>query len=424
MKMQPRTISLIVIIFCTFGQLEAQKSIKLTVNAGSYARENSVVCLQLAQTQSPDPAGIELTELVNGKKIKTDCQLEKTSEGTKLYWILSGKTQANATRNFVAEIKNKATKGKTSMKLEDKDGGLIIKEGSLPVLRYAYRTVYPPAGIDTAYKRSGFIHPAWSPAGDTLTNIQPKDHYHHYGIWNPWTKLEYDGGTYDLWNIRDRKGTVKFESFKEKSEGAVYAGFKALQGHYIFPDGKESTAKEIMEEIWNVKVWNQPKEEGYLWDFGSELNPNTALPVILKAYRYAGFSIRATDVWTNKNSTMYTSEGKNRPEIDGTKARWIYLTGECKHGKAGIMFMSHPTNYNAPEPLRIWDQNANGGRGDAFMNFAPTKDIDWTLESGKKYHLNYRVFQYDGEITPEKAEQLWVDYANPVKITVEITVEK
>jgi hypothetical protein len=405
-------------IFCALGQLEAQKSITLEVNSGNYARENSVVCFQWSQTQIADPTGIELNELVNGKKVKTDCQLEKTPEGTRLFWILSGKTPENSSRTFVAEIKNKAQKGKNAMNLEDKNGGLTVKNGSLPVLQYVHRTVYPPVGIDTAYKRSGFIHPAWSPSGDTLTNIQPKDHYHHYGIWNPWTKLEYDGKIYDLWNLRDRKGTVKFESFKEKIEGSVYAGFKVLQGQYIFPDGQEINAKEIMEEIWDVKVWNQPKNEGFLWDFGSELFPNTALPVILKAYRYAGFSIRATDVWTKENSIMYTSEGKERPAIDGTKARWIYLTGDCKKGKAGILFMSHPANYNAPEPLRIWDQNANGGRGDAFMNFAPTKDIDWILESGKKYRLNYRIFQYDGDITPEKAEQLWTDYAYPVTINI------
>ncbi len=413
-----RNIAILSLIFCATGALHAQKNITLKVSSGNYSRENSVVCLQWTQTNATDPAGIQLTEMINGKKVKTDCQLEKTPEGTKLYWILSGKTPVNTTRTFVAEIKNKAQKGKNLMKVEDKNGELTLKKNSLPVLQYVHRTVYPPVGIDTAYKRSGFIHPAWSPAGDTLTAIQPKDHYHHYGIWNPWTKLEYDGGTYDLWNLRDRKGTVKFESFKEKAEGPIYAGFKALQGHYIFPDGKESNAKEIMDEIWDVKVWNQPKGEGFLWDFGSELHPNTALPVILKAYRYAGFSIRATEVWTNKNSIMHTSEGKDRPQIDGTKARWIYLTGECKNGKAGIMFMSHPNNYNAPEPLRIWDQNANGGRGDAFMNFAPTKDIDWVLESGKKYKLNYRVFQYDGEISPEKAEQLWVDYAYPVKIEI------
>ncbi|MDR3061452.1 MAG: PmoA family protein [Dysgonamonadaceae bacterium] len=412
------TIASMALMSFVFTQLQAEEIITLKVNSDNYTRENSIVCLQWKQTQTADPEGIELAELINGKKVKTECQLEKLSDGTRLYWILSGRTPANTTRIFLVKTKNKPQTGKKKMHLEDKNGGLILKESSMPVIQYQYRTVYPPAGIDTAYKRSGFIHPAWSPAGDTLTTIQPKDHYHHYGIWNPWTKLEYNGEIYDLWNLRDRKGTVKFESFKEKTEGPVFTGFKALQGHYIFPGNQESQAKEIMEEIWDVKVWNQPKGMGFLWDFGSELHPNTTLPVILKAYRYAGFSIRATEVWTKDNSIMLTSEGKNRPEIDGTKARWIYLTGECKNGKAGILFMSHPNNYNAPEPLRIWDQNANGGRGDAFMNFAPTKDIDWTLEAGKKYRLNYRIFQYNGEMTPAQAEQFWTDYANPVKIEV------
>jgi hypothetical protein len=226
--------------------------------------------------------------------------------------------------------------------------------------------------------------------------------------------VEYDGKTYDLWNLRDRQGTVKYLQFEDKASGAVFAGLKALQGHYIFEPNEE---KKIMDEIWDVKVWNRPETSSFLWDFESVLHPSSGLPVLIKEYRYAGFSIRATDVWTKENSIMMTSEGKSRQEIDGTKARWIYLTGECPDGRSGILFMSHPGNYNYPEPLRIWDENANYGRGDAFINFAPTKDKDWLLESGKTYTLKYRVLVYDGEVTPDQAEQLWLDYAYPVVVS-------
>ena len=41
--------------------------------------------------------------------------------------------------------------------------------------------------------------------------------------------------------------------------------------------------------------------------------------------------------------------------------------------EGGIVMLSHPANYNHPEPLRIWDKKANGGRGDVFANFATDK---------------------------------------------------
>ena len=48
----------------------------------------------------------------------------------------------------------------------------------------------PPIGVNKLYQKSGYIHPVLSPWGDTLTRIQPPDHFHHYGVWGPWTKTK------------------------------------------------------------------------------------------------------------------------------------------------------------------------------------------------------------------------------------------
>jgi len=82
------------------------------------------------------------------------------------------------------------------------------------------------------------------------------------------------------------------------------------------------------------------------------------------------------------------------------------------------LFLGHPQNYDFPEPLRIWDQNANSGRGDAFVNFAPTKNKDWELLPNGHYVLKYRIWTFEGDITPEKAERLWIDFANPPLVEI------
>lgn len=81
---------------------------------------------------------------------------------------------------------------KTKIKV---DSVLTISSGAMKLLTYQFKTVYPPKGIDTAYKRSGFIHPLYTPHGQVLTRIQPPDHYHHYGIWNPWTHTLFEKDT-------------------------------------------------------------------------------------------------------------------------------------------------------------------------------------------------------------------------------------
>ena len=44
--------------------------------------------------------------------------------------------------------------------------------------------------------------------------------------------------------------------------------------------------------------------------------------------------------------------------------------------------------------------------------------MDWQLEPGQTYVLRYRLFAYDGEMTSERAEQLWQDFASPPTINI------
>lgn len=397
----------------TFTTWAGEKK-KVVVEAGDYSRNGCVVSVKLSDLGMDKFTDISLFEKKGWKRKPVDCQVINEKDGSPvLYWILDGNTPSGTSREYIIEQAKKAPAG-GEMEVEDTRRALVLKKDGKEVLQYNYAVTYPPAGVDPSFQRSGFIHPAYSPKGNVLTTIQPKDHYHHYGIWNPWTKIEYDGGIYDLWNLRDKKGTVRAGSIENIWQGNVCAGYDANLDHYIFtPDGE----KVIMNEIWKVKAWNV--SGGFLWDFESDLSPSTSLPVLLKAYRYAGFGWRATQEWTKDNCEMFTSEGKTRQQIDGSTARWIYVTGQCgQNGRSGLLFLGHPENYNSPEPLRIWDEKANGGRGDAFVNFAPTKNKDWKLEPGKKYVLRYRVYSYDGEMTREQADRLWNDFAYPPKVTV------
>ena len=64
------------------------------------------------------------------------------------------------------------------------------------VLTYVHSETLPPEGVDPIFKRSSYIRSTDLPGGQVLTRIQPEDHYHHYGIWNPWTRtMGVDFGT-------------------------------------------------------------------------------------------------------------------------------------------------------------------------------------------------------------------------------------
>ncbi len=306
-------------------------------------------------------------------------------------WALNAQSKAGATG---------------SMKATKKNGILVISNmGGRELLGYQFETLYPPAGIDTNYKRSGFIHPLRAPHGQVLTRIQPPDHYHHYGIWNPWTHTLFENDTVDFWNIRGRKGTVRFEKFNNISATREYAGFEALHQHVVFK--KDGSEKVALNEWQTLKVY-KPGTNQYTVDIVSRYTCASQSPLQILAYRYGGLGWRATEFWDRNNSEMLTSEGKTRDNTDGSLARWCIVYGELPgNDQGGILMLSHPSNFNHPEPLRIWDKNANGGRGDVFANFAPTKNRDWLFEPGKNYTLRYRLVIFNGTMNAAEAEQHW-----------------
>ena len=388
------------------------------VEAGNFQRFNTPVSLDVEAVPKSDTLGYLLFEKVKGKLIEKSFQVEAGSV-TRIWWILDGKTEAGARREFfLYSDAPKVQPGSMTTSLT-KDN-IILKKGSSEILNYRKSILYPPAGVDTAYKRSGFIHPMYSPSGNILTRISPRDHYHHFGIWNPWTKVKIGDHETDFWNIGSKQGTVRFAGINSVIDGPVYCGFTVKQDHIDFRAVK--TGVTAINEVWDVRAWNIEPVEGikaYIVDLTTFLSVAGNEPIVFVAYRYAGgIGFRATGEWNNKNSTVLTSEGLTRKDADGSRARWADINGEFRDkGNSGITFFSHPANRDFPEPMRVWPENQNGV-GDVYFEFCPTRHNDWQLDPGNLYRLKYRMLVYDGKIDQPTADRLWNDFAYPPVVRV------
>lgn len=294
--------------------------------------------------------------------------------------------------------------------LSCKENETTIFIGKQPVLSYVHSETLPPEGVDTVYKRSAYIHPLWSPGGERLTRIQPPDHWHHYGIWNPWTRTHFGDYKVDFWNLAERQGTVRFAEYLEKIEEENLAGFRVRQEHIYFrEDGSEGVA---IDEIWKVTVKNL-EGDAYMVDLVTTLATPLESGITLEAYRYGGgLGYRATEKWDPCNSTVLTSEGKSRADADASHARWVIIEGESSvpEGRSGIIFMSHPGNRSHPEPMRMWPPGSNQGKENMFFEFCPIRHQEWVLEPGKEYTLKYRMVVFDGPVTAQAAEQYWRNF--------------
>jgi hypothetical protein len=366
-----------------------------------------------AITYQPD-SQLSLLEVQGNARVPVAFQIENKSHRV-LHWLVNRNDDKIRKRVYeLSKGPNSVRSGEVEASIND--GALLIHAGDQKLLQYNFKTIYPPQGIDTAFKRSGFIHPLWTPSGKVLTRIQPPDHYHHYGIWNPWTHVLFEGDTVDFWNIKGMQGTVRFGNFVSVTEGPVYAEYQALHEHVAFQKGREKVA---LNELQTVRVYKPgANQNNYIVDIVIQLNCATSSPFQILEYRYAGLGWRATEKWNKDNSKVLTSEGKDRKGADGTSAKWALIQGALDNDKGGMVMMSHPANYNHPEPLRIWPENSNGG--EMFAMFAPTKTKDWTLMPGKTYVLKYRFNVFSGEFTGQQAENGWQYYSEPPMVMVKM----
>lgn len=357
-------------------------------------------------------SALALFEVQGNQQVSIPFQIRQEGHRA-MHWIINpmGKT------DFTYVLAQAAPSPFNYIKAIKSATDITFNAGNKNLLRYNDATVYPPAKIDTAFKRSGFIHPLWTPHGQELTRIQAPDHYHHYGIWNPWTHVAFEKDTVDFWNLNSKQGTVRFAKLVSKTEGPVFSEIQALHEHVVLKKG--GGEKVALNELQTIRVYQPEKDKDYyIVDITSQMNCATESPFHILQYRYAGMGWRTTEFWNNTNCKVLTSEGKTRKDTDGTRAKWCIVQGELPgNDYGGAAFLAYPTNYNFPEPMRIWTLNTNG-RGDMFFSFAPTKDRNWLLEPGKTYVLKYRLVVFNGKFDQARAESAWQGFAHPPQITI------
>ena len=407
----------------------AQPLGRITVESADYTRIDTPVSLDLSGV----PFGLPnerptLVEIKGDQRVLVSVQLEPGSP-PRLWWILSGQTPAGGKRVYELSRSTTRVRRRPSMEVRKDDKVLVIHQAGTNVLAYNHAVVPPPPleQMGEKYKdnrelyyRSGFIHPLWSPTGSVLTNIHPGDHYHHIGIWMPWTKTKFEGKETDFWNLGAGQGTVRFNRLLSMTGGPIFAGFQVEHDHVALKT--DAGEKTVLKEVWDVRVYNigGPEKGYWLWDFASAQRCVAESPLLLEKYRYGGFGFRGAAEWKGETAAYLTSEGKTRKDGHATRARWCDTAGVSDGKWKGVTFFSHPQNLRHPEPMRIWP----GFEQEVFFNWAPVQLDDFEMKPGEDHLFRYRQYVHEGKIDIERTEQLWNDYTHPPKVTLDATPRK
>lgn len=414
-----RIIPLILLLAFLQFSCTNEELLSFSVTAGERSCLESSVSVDLTLGGIDNYNEIELYEETAAGEVKIPYQIGKTGQKPLLWFTVEGELRTGQTRSYFirASSGEKDTSSVSLRIVESQDEYQMLDDGR-SVLNYRKTEMFPPEGVDPLYKRSGYIHPLWSPGGEVLTRIQPPDHYHHYGIWNPWTLTHINGREIDYWNLAKGEGSVRFAGLYFTEEGFVFSKLGVKQEHVDFGSGVSERVN--IEEDLHCTYWGSHRSgTRYILDKAMSYRNILADTILFNAYPYSGgIGFRATERWKSENCTVLTSEGMTRLDADGTKARWCIVEGESSvdDGRSGILFMSHPSNREHPEPMRVWPLDVNGG--EMFFEFCPVHHTDWVILPGKQYSLHYRMVVFDGPMSAEEAEMYWNGFAFPPVVVV------
>ena len=384
-----------------FGQL-------LTVTAPEHGVVDAAATVVLS-IPADDWDEVQLVETTDGAATAVASQVER-GEPPRLWWIVRGELADGARRTY--RIERGATKATAAVTVDSQPEAVTVRVGDARVLQYNVGHVEPPENIDSRYGRSGHIHPAWTPSGAVVTDQFPEDHAHQSGLWLALVKTEFEGRTPDFWNLKGGTGRVRSKGVTWTADGSVFGEFEAVHEHI---DQSVTPEKIALNERWNVRVWNLGGSEAGYWvcDVASRVSCATDSPLRLPEYHYGGMALRGSGEWYGDQAKFVTSEGLDRLAGNHTRPWWCDLSGPEGDARAGILFVTQPDNFRAPEPLRIHPRMP-------YMVYTPSFLGDWEITPDAPHISRYRFVFHDGQMPQETADRLQRQFAQPLEARVEM----
>ncbi len=391
-------LTLMVLFACSSPPL-----MRFTLESGDVARKNSPL---LISTGKELPVGSNY-ELVN----------EDSQESFPAQVLASGELLVFIDSMAAESIGNYALRQTTSEeetayrpKISPSEEGLEIAIDGNPVLFYQTSTAFPQEALPDYYKRSGMIHPLYSPDGQVLTDAFPAGHTHQHAIFNAWVNTRFKGEKVDFWNQHQETGTVEHVDLVHSEEGVNTALFESILRHISLKDG------EVLEEKWRVMVY--PTADYYLFDLYSEQTNTSNDTLFVLDYHYGGMGFRGSREWNEVDSVHFTnswniltSEGYTNENANHTHAAWVAAFGEVDGETAGSTVFGFPDNFRYPQAIRVHPTMP-------YWVYAPMVDGEFYIAPGETFKSSFRYYVHQGEPDERVIDNIRNDLMNPIQATI------
>jgi hypothetical protein len=301
-------------------------------------------------------------------------------------------------------------------KLSDTENGksLVAPNGRQV---FEYLTKKPPLSTFLANSACCF-HPVNTPSGERVTDLAPKDHPHHRGVFLAWHTMEFrqDADFSKFGPMRPTHGfNLNRGDFWGWGQFAPTTGRVIKNREVKLANGSGRSAdveirndweidgKKYMDEATTVAV--REHSGAYVLDLSYKFLPDWDL--VLPQAAFGGFCVRAR---ADGESFFADPKGKialpdphySAPDLNWPAAPWYAYSITTSAGKTvGCAVLDHPSNPPSTwhNPRYVWMINPCIVAGKAL-----------TAPHGKPFTLRYRVVAFDGAPAPAMLNELSAEW--------------
>ena len=330
------------------GQLFSILILIFACAAMAHADDSSQVICPISESLPRKLSTVVCGDL-RGDIVSTRCFILQSTDLPAKSWL--GQAEANAGRVWFAinlpedivgkelTLNAKPTDSEPTMRVVESDAGFEFRDGEQLVLFYQRQPV-----AREGHTRAGYVHPLVGLDGEEFTEVFPKDHRHHQGVFWAWHQLWVgDRAIGDPWVTRDH--LVVVQDAKIVDEGPVFATLdvRAAWTSPLLTD-ESGQPRPIVEEQTRIRVFRALDEAVRYVDFTIQLKPlvpDVRLGGSDDEKGYSGFTVR---IKPPGDLRIHMADGHLKEDAIQSASPWADASGAFAPGKtSGVAILTHPS---------------------------------------------------------------------------------
>ncbi|MGH9721088.1 MAG: DUF6807 family protein, partial [Bryobacteraceae bacterium] len=218
------------------------------------------------------------------------------------------------------------------------DGRIELREGGRPAIVYNYGPQLRN-GAPGDRRRCCYVFPVYTPAGVSLLDDFPPDHWHHRGLFWSWPVIETDGKTYDNWMAM----TAKHRPARTPKVAAT-SNEALLEAHNFWQaDGRDIVRENLRLRVFAMQGGAREIELQLTWE--ALKSPVTLRGSDERGKSYGGLSARFAD---REHTVLRADDKALEKDEDLNPRRWAELEGVYGGRRAMLRITPDPKNPGVP----------------------------------------------------------------------------